>query len=586
MKTDVRAAGARARCPREKPAVRLGLTMQRHNTISAMVLAGILYLSGAALSVGQAGNATSPDKDRAPSDYRIAGTIVSKTDAHPLVRARVTIRDARDSKNVQSMITAEDGKFEFKTVGKGKYSLEGAKRGFIIAAYDQHDQFSTAIVTGAGLDTENLVLKLAPDAVITGRVLDEAGEPVRHATVNLYFDDHTEGVDQISVYHTAQTDDLGVYELTPLRPGTYFLSATAKPWYAMHGPAQRGGKSASASDVDRSLDVAYPVTYYADVTDNDSATPIPVRGGERVQVDIHLTPVPALSLRFHSPRDGNGEGTVRSGIGVPQLEQQAFDGSTPVQGGEVNQLSPGEWELSGIPAGRYNIRIPGPGTLLNGVDLSRNGEEIDTSKGEALSSVNISARMPEGMPAPKQMAIGLRGKGRTFAGFRMVDEKGNMELPDVAPGQYELLAWGSNGRYSIGQISAEGADVTGHTITIAAGASASLNVSLIAGRAEVQGMVKRGGKPFAGAMVVLVPKNPEGNRDLFRRDQSDLDGTFSLRAVIPGTYTILAIENGWDLDWSQPEVISAYAKHGRTIEVGARTSSTVRVAEAVDVVPR
>ena len=60
-----------------------------------------------------------------------------------------------------------------------------------------------------------------------------------------------------------------------------------------------------------------------------------------------------------------------------------------------------------------------------------------------------------------------------------------------------------------------------------------------------------------------MPKNPEADRELFRRDQSDLDGTFLLRNVIPGSYTLLAIENGWDLDWSQPGVIAAYLKRGR-----------------------
>jgi hypothetical protein len=87
-------------------------------------------------------------------------------------------------------------------------------------------------------------------------------------------------------------------------------------------------------------------------------------------------------------------------------------------------------------------------------------------------------------------------------------------------------------------------------------------------------------------MVVLVPNNPDMNRDLFRRDQSDLDGTFSLRDVVPGNYTILAIENGWDLDWSQPGVISAYLKRGRTIEVGSQPGSTMRLPEAVEVVSR
>ena len=98
--------------------------------------------------------------------YRIAGTVVSKVDGRPLARARITVRDANDPKKFEFIITSENGKFEFNGVPAGKYSLNGAKRGFIAASYDQHDQYSTAIVTGVGLDTENLLLRLAPDAVI------------------------------------------------------------------------------------------------------------------------------------------------------------------------------------------------------------------------------------------------------------------------------------------------------------------------------------------------------------------------------------------------------------------------------------
>src|SRR6266567_5609760 len=129
--------------------------------------------------------------------YRIAGIVVSKTDGHPLARARVIVRDTKDPQKFESVVTAEDGKFDFRGIPVGKYSLNGAKRGFITAAYDQHDEFSTAIVTGAGLKTEALVLRLAPAAVISGKILDESGEPVRHASVTLYSDDHSSGVDQI-----------------------------------------------------------------------------------------------------------------------------------------------------------------------------------------------------------------------------------------------------------------------------------------------------------------------------------------------------------------------------------------------------
>jgi protocatechuate 3,4-dioxygenase beta subunit len=208
--------------------------------------------------------------------YRIAGTVVSKADGRPLARARITVGDATDSKKSQSKVTSEDGKYEFTGLPAGKYTLTGARRGFISAGYDQHDQYFTAIVTGAGLDTETLVLRLAPDAVIAGKVLDEANEPVRHAQVTVYYDDHSSGVDRIRQFRSAQTNDLGEYEVTPLQPGTYFLSASGKPWYAIHPRSETAGSEPADSDsnqpasavptVDRSLDVAYPVTYYPDVT--------------------------------------------------------------------------------------------------------------------------------------------------------------------------------------------------------------------------------------------------------------------------------------------------------------------------------
>ncbi len=534
-----------------------------------------------------------------PSGYRIAGTVVSKADGRPLARARITVRDAIDPKKFLSIVTAEDGKFEFTGLPAGKYSLTGARRGFISASYDQHDQYSTAIVTGAELDTETLVLRLAPDAVITGKVLDEFGEPVRHATVQLYFDDHSRGVDQIRQSRGAQTDDLGEYEFTPLRPGTYFLSVNGTPWYAVHPPSEaassglRGSELGSESGsesvtdqqtespaaIDRSLDVAYPITYYPDARDADDAMPIPIRGGERVEADFHLSPVPSLRLRFRTLDNG------KHGYSFPQLEQPTFDGSTTsVQGSGVNVVAPGVMEIAGIPAGRYNVRLGG-GTVsqMNGVDLEKDGEEIDASKSEAVSSVKFSVQIPGEPTLPPHLTVGLRSGNRMVAASQAVDSKGEAELQQVTVGKYEVMVWGGDKPYSISHISAEGAELTGHTLNLAAGSAASVSLTLVGGSVEVQGTAKSAGKAVAGAMVVLVPQSPDTDHDLFRRDQSDLDGTFSLHNVVPGPYTLLAIENGWDLDWSQPGVIGAYLKRGRKIQVGNQAGRPMNVAEAIEV---
>jgi Carboxypeptidase regulatory-like domain len=516
--------------------------------------------------------------------FRVTGMLVNKVDGHPLAQARATLADTANPQKSQSVITSQDGKFMFPTVPAGKFSLTGFKRGYIPAAYDQHDQFSTAIVTGAGLDTENLVLKLASDGMIFGRILDEAGDPVRHATVTLYYDDHSEGIDRIRNAQNATTDDLGEYELTSLRPGTYYLSATAKPWYAVSPPSDAEASKSdtqSRATADRSLDVAYPLTYYPDTTDSDSASPIPVRGGERLEVDIHLNPVPALRLRFRVSGDSRGR------FEVPQFEQHSFGESTHIEATVTSMVSPGVIEVSGIPAGRYDVSLIGQGvrSQISGVDLTTQGQEVDTSAAEASSNVKMSVQL-QGASKPAELIVALRSQGKLGIRGSQVDANGEAEIQQIPAGQYEVVLFARGRNYSISRVTAEGAEVSGRHVTIAAGSTVSISVTATAGSIVVQGIAKRASKPFPGAMVVLVPKDVEGNRDLFRRDQSDLDGTFSLRDVTPGKYTLVAIENGWDLDWSQPEVIAVYAKHGRAMEVTNTPGKPLRLEEPIQVVSK
>jgi hypothetical protein len=554
--------------------------MPRGALILVTILSALIALAVCQAAQSQSIPAHSNIARAVSARYRIAGTLVSKVDGHPLSNAKVTIMEANQTDRRASVITKEDGKFTFNNLPSGKFSLSGAKRGFISAAYDQHDQFSTAIVTGAGINTESLVLKLSPNAIISGKILDESGDPVRHAQIALYSVNHNEGVDEIRQTQGAQTNDLGVYEIANLRPGTYFLSATASPWYAVHPQSDGSTKQEEQpSSVDRSLDVAYPLTYYADETDPDSATPIPIRGGERMQVDIHLNPVPALHVILRGPT-GN-----KHSFTDPQLEQPAFDGSTYVQAGESFGMPDGTIELAGIPAGRYNIRFFAAEHRfqMNGVDIGKDDQQIDASNAQADAVAKVSVRLSDGTPPPAQLRVGLRPDARRFSIPKKLDEKQQAEFDQLTAGKYEMMAWAPGKRYSIAQIQMDGVDSPGHTISINAGSSVSVSITLIEGRGDVQGTVVHAGKGFAGAMVVLVPRNPEGNRDLFRRDQSDLDGTFALRAVVPGRYTLVAIENGWDLDWSRPEVIAAYAKHGRAVEVRNQNN---RVADPIELQAR
>ena len=333
------------------------------------------------------------------------------------------------------------------------------------------------------------------------------------------------------------------------------------------------------AEVDPALDVAYPITYYSDVTDAESATPISIRGSEHLQLDVHFNPLPSQHLIVHVPTSGPRNAAY------PRLERQVF--GNPVlgpSGAETRPISLGTWEITGFPAGRYNLRIDGQGidSQINGIDLTGGSQELDASTAEPLCTVKVSMSNSDAAPTAR-LVVGLRSKDRFLPAFFRPGSKDVGDIENISAGRYEATVWGQGRLYSIAHISAEGAEVSGHTLILTPGANVLLSLAITTSNAEVEGTVKRAGKGFAGAMVVLVPKDPEENRDLFRRDQSNLDGSFSLYGVVAGSYRVIAIEDGWDLDWSQTDVIANYAKHGVPLQVGDKSGQQISLPTAVEV---
>jgi len=78
-------------------------------------------------------------------------------------------------------------------------------------------------------------------------VRDENGDPVRHAQVTLYMEDHRGGMNRVSRLLTSTSDDVGYFDFSSLIPGTYFVSVSATPWYAVHAPSAAAGTGAGYS---------------------------------------------------------------------------------------------------------------------------------------------------------------------------------------------------------------------------------------------------------------------------------------------------------------------------------------------------
>ena len=104
-------------------------------------------------------------------------------------------------------------------------------------------------------------------------------------------------------------------------------------------------------------------------------------------------------------------------------------------------------------------------------------------------------------------------------------------------------------------------------MNVKAGSAPRLQISLGNSYGQIDGTVLHDKNPASAAMVLLVPDHPAENHILFRRDQSDSDGTFTLSGILPGHYRLVAIERGWELEWANPRVLAPFLRKSPELDV-------------------
>jgi protocatechuate 3,4-dioxygenase beta subunit len=513
--------------------------------------------------------------------FSIRGTVVNALSGQILPQAQVMIAPAGGQNEVaQTVITGADGRFEFRGLAPAKYMLLGQRAGFFRQAYDGHWGFSTAIAVGPNLDSENLVFRLRPEASISGTIFDEAGDAVPQSQVMLFRSGMETGTQETVQFQQAMADDEGHYRFSHLPPGRYFVVVTARPWYAqapMHrkvmfrstvgqaGDASPEQETETNSEPGRSpLDVAYPTTYYTAATDPSQATAIILNPGDRATADVTLTAIPAVHVRIKNANSQMGMNVEIFqkvfGLEMPlEVQSQSWDGYT-----EVVSLASGQMVLN-FQFG--NVPNQNGGGRAMPIDLA-NDVEIDPAQAPPAASIYGHVTLEGAAALPARMFIQLRSltSGEELAG--KVSPEGDFQIQAryIQPGRYVISTF-NNGEAVVRSVTATGAQVSGRVLELAGAGPVQLKISLSHGIGQVKGTAVRDGKLQAGVMVVLVPANYEENPILVRRDQSDSDGTFTLNTVVPGTYTLLAIQNGWDLEWRAPAVLNTYLKNGQTVEV-------------------
>jgi protocatechuate 3,4-dioxygenase beta subunit len=273
----------------------------------------------------------------------VRGRVVAADTGLPLRRVTVSLQSTAEQRG-HATDTDADGAFTFDAVPKGRYRLKASKARYVDTALGARapGRPGRAFDLGDGQKIEGLTIRLPLAGVITGRVVDDAGEPVAAAPVIVLQRKRVKDATRLmpSMYGRS-TDDTGTYRLFGLPPGRYYLSA------------QPDERHRIDLGVVNTSPTSLAPTYFPSTPVVSEAQPIDVAAGTETSADIALVVTQVTTV----------SGEVVDAAGRPPLAgfiqlvsagaEGAWSGSQSVQ--TMNKS--GAFTLSGVAPGDYTLQV-------------------------------------------------------------------------------------------------------------------------------------------------------------------------------------------------------------------------------------
>ena len=347
---------------------------------STVRLACLAFL-GLSLGAWQA-NGQQPDQGRPARDTpaqtesvggtaQISGRVVAADTGAPVKRALI-MATPREFRGRFSAITDERGSYEIAELPDGRYTVTASKAGFVTLSYGQRRprQPSIPVQLQQGEELRRVDFNLPRGSVITGRVLDEDGEPLISAAVQVFQYVYRQGQRELVPRGADRTDDRGQYRVFGLEPGEYFVSAQVRrgmaalgrgglpgtpPLAAGRGLGRGGLLGAEPPGVGgiEVESVGYAPTYYPGVTSLIDAVVVAVGvGQEAAGIDFSIQLVLTADV----------SGIVFGLDGAPAEDTQVVlvldDGPSAVRRGMLGARvrNDGMFRISNVPPGQYIVR--------------------------------------------------------------------------------------------------------------------------------------------------------------------------------------------------------------------------------------
>ena len=570
--------------------------MNPMTTPRIVLVAGLVALLGTGLpSFGQTRDgAGQPARDTSALDptaglAALSGRVLRGDTGAVVKRAMVRLagQDTRDRRTAQ---TDDTGRYEFTDLQAGRYTVTVSKAGFISLAYGQKHprQPALPIQVDAGRELRNVDIALPRGSVITGHVVDEDGEPMARAIVQVLRYVYRQGLRQIEPAGTDQTDDRGQYRVFDLEPGEYFVSVTLprrRGRFGGGGPGGRGarggpggpaggGISGAPGIVEETDALGLAPSYYPGVTMLREAVPLTVGLSQEISgVNFAAQLVPMARVG----------GMVFGPDGSPARGTQVLLTSTEVMGrapastlaGRVDR--DGYFEVNSVPPGRYRVQaLSGRGRrdsepVFASLEIAVNGQDITDLTMMLRRGAEIrgtltfdGTRMPEPSDLERLLVTTSPLNPTPFERRRGSDANvgadGSFVLSDIGGGPRLIRMSRLPDGLQLKAVYLDGRDVFDTPRGFAAGQTISgVTLVLTDQITELAGMVHdEGGDALTEFTVIAFPTDerlwqPQSRHIMASRP--DQNAQYRMRGLPPGDYFLSVVEVVQQGEWFDPRFL-------------------------------
>lgn len=509
---------------------------------------------------------------RLPPGAAILGQVVEAGSGRGVDRAVVTIVGSGSPRRIQ---TDRRGRFLATGLPAGVYAISAQRTGFLSGTFGQRrpDGDGQTLTLAFGQWLANVEVPISRPAVITGRVVDDAGDPLVDVDVRAFRRTWDSAGPSLEPVAEARTDDQGAYRFASLAPGDHLIAAAAPHTMPEYYPG--------------SISVA-------------GASIVTVQSGrEMTGINFLLTPRPTATLRgrvvvasipddtadriqLHLLRPGDDVTRESAAHRVMAATRPAADGT---------------FVFEDVPAGDYVLEAtlsdPTPPqvfwvrrTVTIGPDNPGEAQEIalDLQPGLAVSGrVRVLTQSRAASVLPETVRIAFHLMARTpqpVPAPSSVNDTGVFDTgATLRPERYRVEVIGAPEGLRVDTITADGRDVADEGLDLSLGVPTDLIVTLTDRRTLITGMVRGAGAlgdPTATALVFPADVQRTADR-YFRQVRVTREGSFMIADLPPGTYALVAVDDAESDGWRNPDRLQQWRPKATTVTIRAGEAALVEL---------